>query len=333
MNHRGPAHVPVMLREVLDALAPRSGGAYVDATFGAGGYTSAILEAAQCRVFALDCDPQAVAEAERLRDRYGDRLRAVQGRFGDMERLLAGAGMQGADGIAFDLGMSSGQVDAADRGFSFRLDGPLDMRMDGDATSPSAADAVNTLSEEALARLLRELGEERAARRIARAIANARARAPLTRTSQLSDVVRGIVRHQPGGIDPATRTFQALRIYVNDELGELDRGLHAAERLLVPGGRLCVVSYHSLEDRAVKSFLRERSGDEPRPSRHAPQAAMPSAARDRPPPSFRLLRRGAVRPAAAEVAANPRARSARLRAAERTAAPPWSGPEGQRRAA
>jgi 16S rRNA (cytosine1402-N4)-methyltransferase len=246
-----------------------------------------------------------------------------------MEQLLTEAGAQGVDGIAFDLGMSSIQLDAAERGFSFRAEGPLDMRMDP-GVGTTAADVVNTLPEEGLADILYAYGEERAARRIARLIVQARRQAPFVGTRQLADLVRGVVRKE-ARIDPATRTFQALRIYVNDELGELDRGLCAAERLLAAGGRLCVVAYHSLEDRKVKAFLRVRSGSSSRSSRHAPE--LPASGKSAPAPSFRLLHQGAVRPSAAEVAVNPRARSARLRAAERTAAPPWPGTPSTRRAA
>lgn len=324
------AHVPVMLAEVIAFLSPRPGACYVDATFGAGGYARAILDAAPCRVFGIDRDPAAVARAAAICREAGNRLQILHGRFGEMEQVLAEVGVTSVDGVAFDLGMSSMQLDGAERGFSFRADGPLDMRMDPNA-GVSAATVVNTLPEEALADIFYTYGEERAARRIARLIVRQRAQAPIERTQQLADLVRGAVRQEVGGIDGATRTFQALRIFVNDEMGELDRGLQAAERLLAAGGRLCIVAYHSLEDRKVKTFLRGRSGSSPRASRHAPDRAAGSDAC--PAPSFRLLHRGAVRPTAAEVAANPRARSARLRAAERTAAPPWPGTPSTRRAA
>ncbi|TVR83205.1 MAG: 16S rRNA (cytosine(1402)-N(4))-methyltransferase RsmH [Rhodospirillales bacterium] len=310
-------HTPVMLAEVLAALAPRPGGDYVDATFGAGGYTRAILAAAPCRVFAIDRDPEALARGRDLARDWDNRLQLLAGRFGDMERLLAAVGQQRVDGVAFDLGMASTQVDAAARGFSFRTSGPLDMRMDPTA-GETAADVVNTASEAELARIIRDLGEERAARRIAKAVVAARGNRPFRRTDELAALVRSIVPATAGGVDPATRTFQALRIHVNDELGELDHGLGAAERLLVPGGRLVVVAYHSLEDRRVKRFLRDRSGTAPRPSRHQPGSASAGG----PSPSFRLLGRGTVKPSTAEMATNPRSRSARLRAAERTDAPP-----------
>jgi 16S rRNA (cytosine1402-N4)-methyltransferase len=305
-----------MPRQVVDALAPRDGDIYVDGTFGAGGYSEALLGAALCTVWGIDRDPGAVAAGADLNWLYKGRLNILTGCYGDMVRLLGDVDLSRVDGIALDLGLSSMQIDDAERGFSFRLDGPLDMRMGGQGRT--AADMVNTLDETDLAHIIYRFGEERASRRIARAIVEARLHAPISRTGELADLVRRVVPRSPGGIDPATRTFQALRIYVNDELGELERGLSAAETLLNPGGRLCVVSFHSLEDRRVKEFLRQRSGTGPRSSRHRPD--QPTAV---PPPSFRLLRRRAIRPSAREVAENPRARSARLRAAERTSAPPW----------
>ncbi len=313
-----PIHTPVMLSEVVEALAPRADALYVDATFGAGGYTGAVLDAAPCGVFGIDRDPEACGRAAEMGRRYAGRLTVLRGAFGDMVSLLAAVGVERVDGVAMDLGVSSDQIEAPERGFSFRADGPLDMRMDPDH-GLSAADVVNDLGEAELAHILWAYGEERASRRIARAILRARDDAPITRTAQLANIVHRVLPRARDGIDPATRTFQALRIHVNDELGELDRGLRAAERLLNPGGRLCVVAFHSLEDRTVKTFLRTRGGAAPRPSRHAPEAG----AGDGPAPSFHLLHRRALRPSAAEVAANPRARSARLRAAERTGAPPW----------
>ncbi|MCP5366934.1 MAG: 16S rRNA (cytosine(1402)-N(4))-methyltransferase RsmH [Hyphomicrobiales bacterium] len=308
-------HAPVMLREVLDLLAPRDGAVFVDATFGAGGYTRALLESCACTVWGIDRDPTAVEMGRELSRAFPGRLEVVHGRYGDMVDLLAGRVDDGVDGIAFDLGVSSMQLDRFERGFSFRGDGPLDMRMGG--SELTAADVVNDETEAGLADIIHRYGEEKAARRVARAIVAARAQGPITRTAQLADVVRGVVRGSRDGIDPATRTFQALRIFVNDELGELDRGLGAAEALLKPGGRLAVVSFHSLEDRRVKSFLRQRGGEMPAPSRHLPPAAAGRAA------TFHLLSRGAQKPGADEVAANPRARSARLRGAARTAAPAW----------
>jgi 16S rRNA (cytosine1402-N4)-methyltransferase len=303
------SHVPVLVDEVVAVLAPRDGATYVDGTFGAGGYSAALLEAAQCRVLGIDRDPQAMARGAALAARYAGRLHLIEGRFGDMARLI---GREKVAGVALDLGVSSPQIDDPERGFSFRADGPLDMRMgrEGD----SAADLVNTASEAQLADIIREYGEERFARRIAHAIVERR---PITRTGELAAIVRAAIPHRDAaGIDPATRTFQALRIAVNDELGELDRGLAAAEEVLEPGGRLAVVSFHSLEDRRVKEFLKRRSGAAPQASRHLPAKAAPA-------PSFRLLTKKPVEPAPAELARNPRARSARLRGAERTAAPPW----------
>jgi 16S rRNA (cytosine1402-N4)-methyltransferase len=307
-------HEPVLLAETVAALAPRDDGIYVDGTFGRGGYSRALLAAANCRVVAIDRDPAAIAAGAALMGEAGARLTLVEGRFGDMAELLARAGISAVAGIALDIGTSSPQLDEAGRGFSFRLDGPLDMRMERHGST--AADLVNTLSEAALADLIFIYGEERFSRRIARAILAARAEAPIGRTGELAAIIRRAVPAEPGGIDPATRTFQALRIAVNDELGELERGLAAAEALLAPGGRLAVVSFHSLEDRRVKEFLRRRCTTAPQGSRH-----LPAARGHR--PSFSLLTRKPIRPGEAELQRNPRARSARLRAAERTAAPAW----------
>jgi 16S rRNA (cytosine1402-N4)-methyltransferase len=307
-----PPHIPVLLDAVLDAIAPRDDATYIDATFGAGGYSEAILSAARCRVFGIDRDPDAVARGQELVARHGGRLTLIAGPFGDMERLIGPLAPGPIAGIAFDLGVSSMQLDESGRGFSFRQDGPLDMRMSRDGES--AADLLGRLSERELADLIRRLGEERFAGRVAHRISAAQLRRPLTTTGELAEIVRGAIpRHEPG-LDPATRTFQALRIAVNDELGELDRGLAAAERLLMPGGRLAVVSFHSLEDARVKTFLRRRS-EEARVSRHLPPPP------GRPAPSFLVRARRPLRPGAAEIARNPRARSARLRWAERTAAP------------
>jgi 16S rRNA (cytosine1402-N4)-methyltransferase len=308
-------HVSVLLDEVVAGLAPRAGATYVDGTFGAGGYSRALLEAADCRVFGIDRDPTAVARGEAMAKGYQGRLTMIAGRFGDMDRLLAERGVDAVDGVALDLGVSSMQIDEAERGFSFLKDGPLDMRME--TSGPSAADMVNSLPEAELADILWRYGEERHSRRIARAIVADRKIEPFQSTRQLADLIRRIVPRAKDGIDPATRTFQGLRIAVNDELGEIDRGLAAAERLLRPAGRLAVVSFHSLEDRSVKEFLKERSGGEARPSRHAPIAV---TVRN---PSFRVLTKKPVPPSEKEVAANPRARSSRLRLAERTRAPAW----------
>lgn len=308
-------HQPVMLREVLAVLALRDGGIYVDATFGAGGYSRAILDAADCRVYGIDRDPDAIVSGEALRRRYDGRLNLIVGRFGEMTRLLAAEGVTAADGVALDLGVSSLQFDRAERGFSFRYDGPLDMRME--RSGRSAADVVNTADEGDLADIIHTYGEERRARQIARAIVAARKAAPILSTIKLAEIVRAAQRGRGDGIDPATRTFQALRIHVNDELGELDSGLAAAERLLRAEGRLAVVSFHSLEDRRVKRFLRVRSGRGPRVSRYVAAVAAEAA------PSFRLLPEDGSGPTGEEVRRNPRARSGRLRAAERTAALAW----------
>jgi 16S rRNA (cytosine1402-N4)-methyltransferase len=304
------AHSSVLLNEVIAALAPRDGALYLDGTFGGGGYSEALLQTARCQVVALDRDPNAVRQGDALAQRYAGRLSVIEGCISEMERLLQPHGVTRLAGVAFDLGVSSPQLDDAARGFSFRADGPLDMRMG--SSGESAADLVNTASEADLAAIIRDYGEERFARRIARAIVAAR---PLTRTGELAALIRRVMP-KSGDIDPATRTFQALRIAVNDELNELDRGLAAAERLLEPGGRLAVVAFHSLEDRRVKTFLRLRSGAAPKTSRHLPDTSEAA-------PSFHLINRKPVTPSAAEIARNPRARSARLRAAERTAAPAW----------
>ncbi|MBL8669362.1 MAG: 16S rRNA (cytosine(1402)-N(4))-methyltransferase RsmH [Alphaproteobacteria bacterium] len=326
----GSPHVPVLCAAAIAALRPRGDGLYVDGTFGAGGYSKAMLESGAGRVFAFDRDPDAVAIGEALAARSGGRLVLIRGRFGAMEALLGERGVSAVDGVALDLGVSSMQLDRPERGFSFRADGPLDMRMAGSADGESsAARLVNELSERDLADLIWRVGEEPAARRIARAICAVRQSAPIDSTAALADVVRSAARaaravgskgrgREEERIDPATRTFQALRIAVNDELGEIDRGLAASERLLRPGGRLAVVSFHSLEDRRVKRFMAARAASAPLPSRHAPGALSDR----RRPPSLVLVGR-AVAPDAAELAANPRARSAKLRVAERTANAAW----------
>ena len=308
-------HIPVLLDEIVDALSPEEGANYVDGTFGAGGYTAALLEAANCVVWAIDRDPETLARGAVLKGRFPDRLHLVQGRFGDMADLLAGNGVSAVDGIALDLGVSSMQIEDRSRGFSFLRDGPLDMRME--RSGRSAADIVNTMPETELANIIFTYGEERHARRVARAIVEARQDRPFSRTLRLADVIRAEVRRSRDGIDPATRTFQALRIFVNDELGELERGLQSAERLLRPGGVLAVVSFHSLEDRIVKTFLRARSGLAARPSRHAPAGLNPSQNTV----TFTAASRRPIKPRASEIKNNPRARSARLRVAQRTSAP------------
>ncbi len=311
-SHRPGSHQPVMLDEVLSALAPKAGGIYLDATFGGGGHAAAILGAAACTLWAIDRDPDAIARGAALAARHPGRLHLLQGGFGDLLALLAGHGVTSLDGVVLDLGVSSFQVDDPARGFSFRADGPLDMRMG--RSGPTAADLIATLSERDLADTLFQFGEERLSRRIARAIVAARAEAPIDTTSRLADIVRSVVPKDGSGIDPATRSFQALRIRVNDELGQIERALAQAASLLSPGGRLVVVSFHSLEDRIVKRFVTDAAGRAPAPSRHDPRglAARPAA-------GFRLLQTRAQRPGAAEIHANPRARSARLRALERVA--------------
>jgi 16S rRNA (cytosine1402-N4)-methyltransferase len=302
-------HVPVMLSEVLEGIEPRDGEHYVDGTFGGGGYASAILDAADCAVLGIDRDPDAIARGAAMAERYAGRLTLMRGRFSDMSALLAQSGGTQTDGVVFDLGVSSFQFDVTDRGFSFREDGPLDMRME--KSGPSAADVVNTADEQTLTQILRDLGEERQARRIAQAVIAAR---PIERTRELAEVVAKAIGPAAARypIHPATRTFQALRIYVNDELGEIERGLVAAEHVLRTGGRLVVVAFHSLEDRIVKRFLAERS-KAPAASRHAPEA--PASHRQ----TFRVARTRPRMPSESEIARNPRARSARLRTAERTA--------------
>jgi 16S rRNA (cytosine1402-N4)-methyltransferase len=303
-------HIPVMLREMLACLAPRDSALYLDATFGGGGYAEAILDAARCTVWAIDRDPDAIARGAGLVARFPGRLHLLHGAFGGMIDLLAGHGVVALDGVVLDLGVSSFQIDDPARGFSFRASGPLDMRMD--RAGQSAADLVNALSERELAGLLRDFGEERAARRIARAILVARAESRIATTGQLARIIRGVLPPDRSGLDPATRSFQALRIRVNDELGEIARGLDAAARLLAPSGRLVVVSFHSLEDRIVKRFMIEAAGRAPAPSRHDPRGLLPTRA-----PRFRLLTPRAVRPGGSEIETNPRARGARLRALER----------------
>lgn len=307
-------HVPVMLPEVLRYLAPAAGETLLDGTFGGGGYAGAILEAAPCTLWAIDRDPDAIARGAALAALHQGWLHLVQGRFGDMLALLSARGVSALDGVVLDLGMSSFQIDDPARGFSFRGDGPLDMRMaaGADDRGPTAADLVNGLGEGELADTLYQFGEERLSRRIAKAVVAARAAEPITTTLQLAGIIRGVVPPDRSGIDPATRSFQALRIRVNDELGEVERALEQATRLLAPGGRLVVVSFHSLEDRLVKRFMQEAAGRTPAPSRHDPRSLEQRAA-----PDFTLLTPKAQRPTAAEAHANPRARSARLRALAR----------------
>lgn len=315
-------HLPVLCAEVIAALAPRAGEVFVDGTFGAGGYSGALLVAADCKVYGIDRDTSVRVHAERMGAQHPGRFTLLQGRFGDMADLLAGEGIEQVDGVTLDIGVSSMQLDQAERGFSFQNDGPLDMRMDA-TSGESAADVVNRHEEAELADIIYLHGEEHRARAIARAIVKARAEAPITRTLQLAAIVARVVRGKPGH-HPATRTFQALRIHVNDELGELQRGLVAAEKLLKPEGRLAVVSFHSLEDRVVKRFLDRRCGKSQGQSRHLPEASVTPRA-----PSFTAIHKGAIAAGEAEAESNPRARSAKLRAARRTEAAAWPADDMQ----
>ena len=304
-------HIPLLGGPAVEHLNVRAGGVYVDATFGAGGYTRAILAAADCTVIGIDRDRNAIAQGFDLVESAGGRLTLVEDRFSNLAQVAHGLGHDAVDGVVLDLGVSSMQLDEGARGFSFRLDGPLDMRMGGGG--PSAADVVAHAAERDLAAIIATLGEERHARAVARAIVRARAEAPIRTTRELSAIVERLVRAKPGAIHPATRTFQALRIFVNEELDELASALIGAEQLLRPGGRLAVVSFHSLEDRIVKAYLVAR-GRRSAASRHAPEAVHAPA-------SFRILTSRPIVADESEAARNPRARSAKLRAAERTDAP------------
>ena len=308
----GPAlHIPVLGRPAVEFLNIRDGGVYIDATFGAGGYTRAMLAAADCKVIGIDSDPSAIALGADLVRQAGDRLVLVEGHFSALDAIVRDCGYEAVDGVVLDVGVSSMQLDQASRGFSFRLDGPLDMRMSGQGLS--AADIVNTASERDLANIIFLLGEERHSRSVARAIVKARRLALIRTTFALADIVASTVRARPGDIHPATRTFQALRIFVNGELQELAAALQAAERVLKWKGRLIVVSFHSLEDRIVKTFLARRSKT-PGGSRHAPEVKSPV-------PTFRVLTKRPVVANEIEIAHNPRARSAKLRVAERAETP------------
>jgi 16S rRNA (cytosine1402-N4)-methyltransferase len=321
------AHVPVLLSQVLQTLDPAAGKSYIDATFGAGGYTRAILAAApDARVLGIDRDPATIAAGATLLELYPGHLTLVEGRFGDLDRIAREARFAPANGVVLDIGVSSMQLDDPQRGFSFQMDGPLDMRMSptGRNSGPTAADVVNTAEEAQLADILFHLGEERSSRAIARRIVAHRRQRPFGRTLELASLVAHVLgREKIAGRHAATRTFQALRIYVNDELGELARGLSAAERVLEPGGALLVVTFHSLEDRLVKQFLKRRTEAEPHLSRH-----LPPTTGGRPPPSFRFVNHRPLSPTDKEVAANPRARSAKLRWASRTDAPAWETEAG-----
>lgn len=309
----GPArHIPVLLEEAVSALLPRDGGVYLDGTFGAGGYTRAILSRADAHVVALDRDPTAIAAGAAMADEFAGRLILRKARFGELDAAARAAGFDALDGIVLDIGVSSMQLDEAARGFSFRFEGPLDMRME--MSGRSAADIVNEGDEDEIADIIFHFGEDRLARRITRAIVHDRQIKPFTTTAQLAGLIERINPPRFGQIHPATRTFQGLRIAVNDELGELARALAAAERILKPGGTLAVVSFHSLEDRIVKQFFAERSGRGRARSRLLP--GEPAQAE----PTFDCPGAQPVGPAEAEIHANPRARSARLRFGRRTAA-------------
>jgi len=313
-------HIPVLLAEVVATLEPRDGGVYIDGTFGAGGYSEAILTAADTEVIAIDRDPEALNCGNNLQEIHGARLTLAEGRFSEMVPIAAELGHAAADGVVLDIGVSSMQIDTAKRGFSFAKDGPLDMRMAADGMT--AAEVVNTLGETELANLIFRLGEERRSRAVARAIVKRRRVEPFSRTLDLAEIVRRAVGGKPGRIHSATRTFQALRIYVNGELDELARGLSAAERLLKPGGRIVVVTFHSLEDRIAKRFFQLRCGRGHRASRHRPLVDAGPAA------SFIAMPGGAQKAGVEEIAANPRARSARLRCAIRSAEPAWPEDHG-----
>ena len=304
-------HIPVLVQQALHYLSPRDGGIYIDGTFGAGGYSRAILAAADCKVVGIDRDQSAIARGFELVDEAKGRLTLIEDRFSNLDMAARGAGFEAVDGVVLDIGVSSMQLDQAERGFSFRYDAPLDMRMG--KSGPSAADLVASASERDLSLIISILGEERFARGIARAIVRARGERPIATTRQLVAVIERVVHARPGMIHPTTRTFQALRIFVNEELSELASALAAAERILRPGGRLVVVSFHSLEDRIVKTFIGERSRIVAG-SRHAPETHGPL-------PTFIALTKKPVTADETEIAGNPRARSAKLRAAERTDTP------------
>ncbi len=336
-DRKAAPHIPVLLSEVLESLDPHDGDLIIDGTFGAGGYTRAILNSANCRVLAFDRDITAVRAAAAMCSEYSGRLKIINKPFGNLdewariEETPDGAPpIEGpfVDAVVLDIGVSSMQLDQAERGFSFMHDGPLDMRMSAAIdpltgqpaeTVTSAAEFLNTAEEEAIANVIYTYGEEHKSRQIARAIVKARSEKPLARTLELADVVSRVFHgRKVDGRHPATRTFQALRIFINDELGELVRGLAAAERILKPGGRLAVVTFHSLEDRIVKRFFSIRSGKEPGISRFLPVQSIKSEE-----PSFRIVNSRPLTPSKGELDLNPRSRSARLRSAIRTDATPW----------
>ena len=301
-------HIPVLLKEVIEQISPKDGGIYVDGTFGAGGYTSATLEKADCSVYAIDRDPDAIANGQALVEKFNGRLKLLHGTFGSMKELLNEQGIEHVDGVMLDIGVSSMQIDQPERGFSFQKDGALDMRMS--QSGLSAADVVNTYGEKELTDIIYLYGEERFSRRIAAAIVSRRREREFLTTLDLASVIRSVIPYKKDDIDPATRTFQALRIYVNDELEQLRSGLKGAEALLNHGGRMAVVSFHSLEDRIVKNFIAEKSGKTARPSRYMPDVTQTEA-------TLHPLTKKPIFPSSSECHENPRARSARLRSAER----------------
>lgn len=307
MTEKTP-HIPVLLNEVVESIAPKDGGVYVDGTFGAGGYTRAVLDAADCTVYAIDRDPDAIREGQKLVDAYKGRLHLLHGTFGEMAELMRGEGVDFVDGVMLDIGVSSMQIDRAERGFSFQKDGALDMRMSQNGLS--AADVLNTFGEREIADIIYKYGEERFSRRIAAAVVEQRKTAPFKTTLEFADLIRRTVPHKREDIDPATRSFQALRIYVNDELGQLESGLSAAHDLLKAGGRMAIVSFHSLEDRIVKTFMQEKSGKTANPSRYMPVVEKQAA-------TLKTITKKPILPTESETKFNPRARSARLRVAEK----------------
>jgi len=320
-----PRHLPVMRDEVIRMAAPKDGETFIDGTFGAGGYSRALLEAANCIVYAIDRDPTVQETAAALSAEFEGRFHFLPGCFSQMDELLAAQNIPDVDGVVLDIGVSSMQFDDPERGFSFQNDGPLSMRMSDQGVS--AEDVVNDMGEEDLANIIYQYGEEKKSRRIAKVIVQNRANGRITRTVHLANIIEkaiGYKRYIRGKkqIHPATRSFQALRIYVNDELGELAKGLAAAEHVLAPEGRLCVVSFHSLEDRIIKNFFKVRSGGDSRGSRHLPQAMLP-ANNEEMPPSFAMISKGGVKPSKEEIAQNIRSRSAKLRGGLRTTAAPW----------
>lgn len=308
MTEKTP-HIPVLLNEVVESIAPKDGEVYVDGTFGAGGYTRAVLDAADCTVYAIDRDPDAIREGQKLVDAYKGRLHLLHGTFGEMAELVRGEGVDFVDGVMLDIGVSSMQIDRAERGFSFQKDGALDMRMSQNGLS--AADILNTFGEREIADIIYKYGEERFSRRIAAAVIEQRKTAPFKTTLEFADLIRRTVPHKREDIDPATRSFQALRIYVNDELGQLESGLSAAHDLLKAGGRMAIVSFHSLEDRIVKTFMQEKSGKTANPSRYMPVVEKQAA-------TLKTITKKPILPTESETKFNPRARSARLRVAEKT---------------